>query len=84
MRLTEKMMVIVLGRHSLLSENSSQPVVHAYSPPITFHIVDIHIVYAIVLSTGLDGVQVDQINKENNSQTSTYEQLPYGTYISWV
>ena len=66
--------VEVLGRHSLLPANLSQPMYIA-QPVLTSR-------YAITLQTstsykyaGLDGLQLDQVNRENDNRTSTYTQL---------
>ena len=78
------MLVEVLGRHSLSPANSSQPVAHAYTPAIltSKHAITPQITtsymytYAIESSGEINGLQVNQIpvNRENNSQTSTYTQ----------
>ena len=73
----KKAIVEVLGRHSLLPANLSQPVVHGYSPlSMLSHCRHPQAIYPHSVLNGLNGHQVvDQVNRENDSQTSTYTQL---------
>ena len=46
----------------------------SYSPPNTHYIHKLYI-YAITFSAGLNGLQVDQVDRENEKRTSTHTQL---------
>ena len=47
----------------------------SYSPPSIHYIHKLYILYAIAFSAGLNGLQVDQVDSENDKPTSTYTQL---------
>ena len=71
------MIVEVLGKHSSLPETSSQPVLHAYilTSEYTSLQTSTTYTYVIAFSTGLNCLQVDQVNRGSDSQTSTYTQF---------
>ena len=71
------MLFEVLGRHSSLPGNSSQLVV----PPVLASEYTIALqastsyIHAVVISAGLKGPQVDQVNGGNDSRASAYSRL---------
>ena len=76
-KVNEEMIVEVLSRHSLSPANLSQHVEHVYTPlSVLSHCRQPQLCTCTTeLIAGLNDLQLDQFNGENDSQISSYGQF---------